>query len=230
MSEIKPLPLELTIGHTDLKKVTHTRVTFGQRINGKRLFAIDEDPQSSITTQYQDLLLRAAITEFGSLKMPVALSVLLSLDSIDRDDLNNAFNRFSTENLGERQVDYLADNLLRLAFGYEANGLIYDLVEFGSRLTGMDEVEADRKKLTGIRRVCFLAGKQVIRLSQSDGQSALEGPIPLDYFERLDAVDIQAIRVASEVWRNSFRRPRKPIPEVGRGSNRAASGDADRVD
>jgi hypothetical protein len=223
MSEINPYTIELPMGHTDLKKARHTRVTFGQRINGKRLFAIDDDPQSSINTQYQDLLLRAAITEFGTLKMPVSLNVLLNLDSIDREDLNEAFNKFSSEALGERQVEYLADNKVKMAIGYESNGLIYDLVEFGTRLTGMDDVEADKLKLDGIRRVCFLAGKQVVRLFQSEGSSVLDGPITLEYFEKLDVIDIQAIRLASEVWRNSFRRSGARTIEVGSGAERSAS-------
>jgi hypothetical protein len=230
MSEITPVTIDLPIGHTDLKKVMHTRVTFGQRISGKKLFAIDDDPQSEISTQYQDLLLRAAITEFGTLKMPVTLKVLLDLDSIDREDLNEAFNRFSVESLGERKVEHLADDKVRLAIGYESNGLVYDIVTFGRRLTGMDEVEADRFKLTGIRRICFLAGKQVVKLSQSEGASELDGPMPLEYFEKLDTLDIGAIRVASEVWRNSFRRPGARIPQIGRSAKRPAAGDANRVE
>src|SRR6201999_3753418 len=99
---------------TDQQQVKHNRVTFGKRVNGKTFFAIDDDPQSSIPTQYNYLLLRAAITEFGALKMPVPLSVLLNLDSIDRDDLNEAFNRFSVESLGENQAEYLAENKVKL--------------------------------------------------------------------------------------------------------------------
>jgi hypothetical protein len=226
MSEIEfaPLTFDLLIGHTDSNQVRHNQVTFGKRVNGKTFFAIDDDPQSSIPTQYTDLLLRAAITRFGTLKMPVALSVLLNLDSIDRDDLSEAFNRFSVESLGEKQVEYLSDSKVKLAIGYERNGLVYDVVEFGHRLTGMDEVAADREKLSGIRRVCFLAGRQVVRLSQSEGESALDGEISLNIFEGLDAVDIEAIRVGSEVWRNSFRRPGRGTVEVGAGPERSTLG------
>lgn len=221
-NEILPVTIDLPIGYSDSKKVTHTRVTFGKRINGKLLFAIDDDPQSEIATQYQDLLLRVAITEFGALKMPVPLSVLLNLDSIDREDLNEAFNKFSNESLGERRVEYLADNKIRLAIGYERNGLLYDIVTFGSRLTGMSDVAADRLKLTGIRRVCYLAGLQVVSFSQSQGESALEGPIPLEIFEQLDVIDIQAIRSGSELYRQSFRRPGSRAVEVGAGAKRTA--------
>jgi hypothetical protein len=229
MSETKRVTIDLILGYTDLKRVKHTRVTLASRIIGEKLFEIDGDPQSSVPTQYQDLLLRATITEFGSLKMPVALSVLLGLDSIDREDLHDAFARFFSDSLGENKVEYLADNQVKLAIGYERNGLVYDLVAFGARLTGMDEVAADKLKLEGLRRHCYLAGKQVVSLSQSTGASVLEGPMPLEYFEKLDAIDIGAIRAASEVWRYSFRRPGASLQAVG-STKRLAAGNANRVE
>ena len=57
----------------------------------------------------------------------------------------------------------------------------------------------------------FLAGKQISKLSQSEGASVIEGPFDQKYittvFESLDLVDIMAVRAGSEVWRQSFRRP-----------------------
>jgi hypothetical protein len=188
--DIRPLTVELPIGYKD-KNGTHARVTFGKRVSGKVLFDIDSDPQAKLKTQYEDLLLRAAITEFGSLEMPVPLSVLLALDSIDRDDLNEAFTRFSTESLGDLKVEHLDGNRVKLALGYERNGLVYDIVEFGTRLTGMDEVAADKESLSGIRRNCFLAGRQVTKLAQSKGESVLEGPVFLEQFEQLPFVDLE---------------------------------------
>jgi hypothetical protein len=230
MSEITPVTIELAIGHTDLRGKVHSRVTFGQRINGKKMFEIDGDPQSSISTQYQDLVMRAAITEFGELKMPVALTVLLNLDSIDREDLAEGFARLMNESAGESRVEYLSETKVKLAYGYERNGLVYDVATFGTRLTGMDEVAADREKLEGLRRHCFLAGRQVTRLSESKGESVLDGPMSLEIFETLDAIDIGAIRAASEVWRNSFRRPGARVPHIGRGAKRAAARGGDRLE
>lgn len=206
-SEVTPVTIELDIGHTDKDKRKHTRVTFAKRISGKELFDIDADPQSAIPTQNQDLLMRAAITEFGTVKMPVPLAVLLNLDSLDRDDLSAAFNKFLNDSLGERKVEYPATGKVKLAIGYESNGLVYDLVEFGNRLTGMDEVEADNRGLTGVKRVLFFCGRQVSKLKQSEGASELDGPLEMEIFEKLDLIDIGAIRTAAEVWRHSFRRP-----------------------
>lgn len=213
MREVIPHTIELIGGYTDPKtKVTHRRVIFGKRFTGRLLFNIDSDPQSSLETQHSSLILRACITEFGTLKMPVPLTVLLGLDSIDRDDLNEGFNQFSLLNEADSKPEFLTTDTVKLAFGYESNGLTYDLVKFGQRLTGMHDVEADKLRLTGIQRVCFLAGRQVVKLAQSHGASELDGPVELQIFEQLDSVDINAIRAGSEIYRQSFRLGRKGLP------------------
>lgn len=248
---VKSHKIELTIGFTQRdkqqkKEVTHKDVIFGKRIDGKRLFAIDSDPQSSIQTQFSDLLMRASITKFGSLKMPVALSVLLALDSIDREDLKEAYTLFSAQSLKELRnegenseesdeseteeteendsIQVVADNTIKLMLGYDRNGLVYDLVEFGRRQTGMDEVEADVKGYKGIKRLCFLAGKQISKLSSSQNASVLTGPIGIDVFEALDIVDIYAIQGGAEVWRNSFRTTGSRLQKVGNGKDSVSAG------
>jgi hypothetical protein len=211
MSE--PVTVELIGGYRDKKGALHKRVTIGKSITGQELFQIDSDPQSNNATQYEALILRAKITAFGELRMPVPLQALLELDSIDFDDLKDAANRFSeqarivsAEDDTLRSYEFISESKLRLAFGYELNGLVYDMVEFGKRLTTMDEVAADNLGLQGIRRTCFLAGRQVVKLSQSEGASILPGPVELDVFAKLDLLDINALVAAAEVWRQSFRK------------------------
>lgn len=221
--------IQLELGYRDPKGTLHTDVTFGHLIAARELFQISEDRQAQSTTQYKDLLLRAAITKFGTLKLPVALSVLLALDSIDRDDLYAGVERFEELALEGRQVEFISDTKLKLAFGYESNGIVYDVVEFGTRITGMDEIEADRTYMGELRRRAFLAGKQATRMAQSDGASTLDGAIGLDIIERLYAVDTFALQAASETWRQSFRRSRKAVQENG-SEERADFGDADGVE
>lgn len=220
---MEPITIELDVGYTDKQNVRHTRVTFGRRIKGRDLFAIDENPQSGIPTQYNDLILREAITEFGTVKLPVPLDVLLGLDALDRDDLWAAFNRFLS---GEEkaEADLPDENAVRLLIGYERNGLVYDVVRFGLRLRGMDEVAADARRLNGIKRGCFLVGRQIKELAQTEGESVIEGPIELYVFEELDIVDITALRVAAEVWRQSFRRAGARVQGNGSGPNNSAAG------
>jgi hypothetical protein len=156
--------------------------------------------------------------------MPVPLQALLELDSIDFDDLKDAANRFSqlsqiisVDDETRRSYEFISESILRLAFGYELNGLVYDVVEFGTRLTTMDEVEADNLRLQGIRRTCFLAGRQVVKLSQSNGASTLPGPVELDVIKKLDLLDINALVAAAEVWRQSFRKLGARVQANGSG-------------
>src|SRR4051812_42214235 len=68
----------------------HRHVVFSYRITGDDLFRLDSPPQSDVATQYQDLTIAEAITEFGAIEMKdtkgarkrVPLNKLLELDSI----------------------------------------------------------------------------------------------------------------------------------------------------
>ena len=143
--------------------------------------------------------------------MPVPQLWLLHLDAIDRDDLSEAYNLFSVGGLGERVAESLSDDTVRLAVGYEINGVVYDVATFGTRLIGLHELEADKLELEGVKRLCYLAGQQVVRLSQSEGGGRIEGALSLEVFEQLDMVDIFALEAAARRWRESFRKGRKKI-------------------
>lgn len=220
---MKELTVNLDIGHIDAEGVVHTRVVFGRRIDGAALFKLDDNPMGALPTQYGDLLLQHSIVEFGKLKMPIAPTVLLSLDSTDREDLIRAHNDFSLVRDAEgnvRQPEQIGDDRLKLAAGYEAEGIRYDVVEFGRSITGYDQVEAERLRLSPVRRKCFLAGRQIKRLYQSDGPPAeLAGPIDLYVFARLDSVDVGALIDSAEVWRHSFRRKREAVQRNGKVGN-----------
>lgn len=201
--------IQLGLGYRDPKGALHKDVTFGKRLTGRELFNIDTDPQAKNQTQYTALLMRAAITKFGALVLPVTLNALLDLGSTDRDDLTEAFNEF--QGMTERQAEFISESELRLPIGYERNGIVYDRVTFGTMMTGWHEVEADKQNLTGIKRVCFLTGKQIVKLTATDGGGDLAGEVGIEVFEELDVADIYALRLAGEVWRQSFRRSGKAV-------------------
>lgn len=216
--------LQLEVGHTDSAGKLHDEVEISRRLLGKDLFEIDEHPLAVLKTNREFLFLSRAITKFGDLKLPVALSTLLALDSVDRDDLLDAYN--GLENEGADKLEALPDNKLRLGDGLDVGGVVYDLAEFGVRLTGKDYVEADQKELVGTRRVFYLVGRQVSLLSQSEGQATLSGPLTLEQMETMHVSDLYALRGASEIWRQSFRRPRKAIQaDDGRDGLRTDGGD-----
>lgn len=213
--------ITLNVGYND-GKTTHAEVDLSNRLRGADLFAIDENPLSNLPANHEFLIVSRAITKFGSLRLPVPLTVLLSLDSIDRDDLLEAYNDLEAEGAGG-DAEILSDSKVRLVDGIEIGGVRYDVVEFGFRIRGYDYAEADKLQLDGARKAFYLVGRQVSRLSQSDGSAFLDGPLDLSTLEQFYARDLYTMRSASEVWRQSFRRPRKAV-QAGAG------GDGLRVD
>jgi hypothetical protein len=140
------------------------------------------------------------------MRMPVPLNVLLNLDSIDREDLADGCNIYQAISAEGRNAEFLPGNAVRLAWGFKIKEAVFQRVQFGQRITGMDEVEADRAGLkSGIRRLCYLMGKQITKITSEDGLAEMPGPLPLDYFESLDGADVATLRGAAELWRQSFR-------------------------
>jgi phage FluMu protein gp41 len=203
--------ITLTEGYTDSKGVTHRDVTFGKRYDGATMFALDEDPQGDIPTQYQLLIVRTTITAFGMLSMPATLEQLLKLDTTDIRDLVDAHNKFMVESLEGRAPEFISESKVKLALGYESNGVVYNIVEFGNRLNGYDWVEADKTGFKSLRREYFLIGREITKLSTEDGKLSLDGPAEVQIFEKLDAEDFVTMRVAAVRWRESFRTRRSTV-------------------
>ena len=260
--EDKTTTHEVTLigGYTDSKKIVHRRVVFGYRITGADLFRLDTDPQSQVSTQYQDLTISEAITEFGTLPMAdakgnrkrVPVTVLLDLDSIDRDDLAHGYNEFAALSLGDREPSVMPPDKVKLAFGFTVREMNYDLVVFGRRVTGRDDVQADKLGLTGIARMCYRAGRQISKLATACSKCAgagsvesaqcaeckgtgyvagseLEGPIELEFFNSLDGIDIQIIGAGADLWRQTFRLRGGSVHKEGPGADGAAAGNENGV-
>jgi hypothetical protein len=203
--------LTLIGGYTDAQGTTHRDVEIGNVIHGADLFEIEQHPFNSGLTSLEVLILGKAITKFGTLKMPVPTTALIALDSIDRDDLYSAYDELESEAYGGVSPKPLADHKLILSVGCELEGVNYNSVEFGTRITVRDYIEADNLGLTGTRRGAYLAGRQVRQLSQTEGGATLPGPLELAVFEKLLLVDIYGIREAAETFRQSFREGSKKI-------------------
>lgn len=206
--------------------VRHTRVVFGKRLTGADLMAIHDDPQSNLPTQHQLMLLRGGITQFGSLPVPVPLTVLLALDGVDIEDLVAANNQYLALTQEGHESEFTSDTDVKLAFGFEGDGFVYNRVRFGRRVVGRDMVDAEKKGYAELRRECYLIGREIEFIETESGQHRLDGPIELQVFEKLDAYDITTLRAASMGWRDSFRKSRKGIPADGaqRDDSRGADG------
>lgn len=185
------------------KETLHQEVVFGKRLTVKDLRLIDSNPQAKIPTMYQDLVRRQMITKFGTLRTPVPLTVLLSLDSIDRDDLSLASDKFLELGRSERDFEFLSNTKVKLPFGFIIGEIEYDVVEFGNRINGNDAVQADAYQ--GLSRLCFLIGRQISKISTSDNTASIEGQVSLDDFDSLDAESVPMLEVSAEIFRQTFR-------------------------
>lgn len=221
--------IELPIGYIDKDGAVHREVVFGRRITGRDLFDLDDDPQAEVKTQRSDMIVRKAITKFGTLPLPVDLKVMLGLDRLDRQDLTRGYNGFAIESAGDRRPEFISDKQVKLAFGFVLDGVVYDIVTFGKRLTGYDEVESDTLGLSELSQACFLIGKEIVHLSHSADAQTLDGPVELSAFDTLDGADVFTLNAASEKWLDSFRPKRSPI-QGNKRNDGAAAGDEDGME
>ncbi len=215
--------IELTEGYTDKDGKRHTAVTFGKRLTTKDLIDLDNDPQAQNPTQYNDLIRRKMLTKFGDLKLPVPLNVLLALDSLDREDLNAGANEFVRLSRGERTSEIRENNEVKLFYGFEIDGTVYDVIEFGRLNTGRDAVEADALG-NGIARECFLVGRQIVKISTSDGLASIEGAVDLEKFYTLDSEDFNVARIGAKMFEVTFRLKRESVSRKRNGDNGHSSG------
>lgn len=211
--------VRLIFGYKGSEETPQRDVEIGRRITGADLMRIGDDPESSVSAQFNLMLLSAAVTKFGTLPVPVPLTVLLSLNSVDREDLHRAHAKFIREARGGKRAERLADARLRLADGFRIGGETFDVVEFGRLLTGYDEIEAEG--LSHWRQACFLLGKQITSLSQSAGAATHPGSLAVEAFESLHDEDLYELMNFSADWRDSFRRNKRAElqPDGGGGGD-----------
>ena len=222
--------IELILGYTDGKEVTHKSVTFGTRPKVSDLMKLDMNPQAQNPTQYQQLIQRLMITKFGELKMPVTLPAMLALDTIDNDALNTAADKFLEISRGEKQGEILPDNEARLMFGIEIDDVNYDIVKFGNRLTVGDNAEADNLNLgNGVARTCFQIGRQICEIRHSETGLKLEGGLTVDDFANLDSEDFNVLRLAAEFFRVSIRGNGRKVSAKS-GNDGLSAGRENRLD
>lgn len=208
------------------KPVVHTQIVFGKRLTTRDLIDLDNNPQAQNPTQYNDLIRRRMITKFGALKMPVPLNVLLSLDALDRADLAAAADKFMAASRGDRQSEMRENGDVKLLFGFDLDGTIYDVAQFGALTTGRDEVEADALG-SGVARQCFLIGRQITRIATSDGAAAIDGAVEVEKFYALDAEDFNLLRIGAALWQTSFRLKRESVSGQRNGDGRVSAGAGD---
>jgi hypothetical protein len=206
-------------GYRDAQGTLHSEVEIGYVLRGADLFAIDEHPLGTTQAARDFLILSRAITKFGTMRLPVPMPVLAELDTVERDDLLTAYNELEADSRSGRRPAVLPDGRLRLVGGYEREGVIYDVAEFGHRLKGTDFIDADQRELGGTRRACHLAGLQIIKLGQAidyrkDYKRYLEtfSPAEARELERLTAAHRDDLEVLADAV-STIMLKRKGAPE-----------------
>lgn len=202
-SAAAPSPLkrvvELPFGYQDKEDPTkkHTRVVIGKRPIARDLF----DAPAGSDVQWDAVLQAGAITEFGEMRMPVPISVLLSLNSIDRGALQSEFYRFAAESLGDRESKVTAPGVAELAFGISVNGSVFHQVTFGNLLTGYDEIEIEKSTTPGWQRRVATLGAGI----KSVASGTEPGPLTLEQMGGVDFLDLMTLIDAEGQWLDSFR-------------------------
>lgn len=186
----------LKFGYQDKEDLEqfHKHVSFGRRPTAKDFMRAAEECGGS-DIQFALALMQSAIVGFGQMTMPVPLTVLLSLNQIDREILNDAYYSFLVDT-GNNTGEILEGGKARLAFGIERAGKKIVDVEFGKLLSGYEEIEIEREAVGIWQANALRMAKEIV----------LPTDLALAEIESLDVDDFATLRNAEEKWLDSFRK------------------------
>lgn len=198
--------VELKFGYEDKESpdVVHKNVVFSKRPTGADFISAGEASDGQ-EPDFTLALMQPSISAFGNLPLPVPLTVLLSLNWLDRELLTGKFYEFLGATDGEREAKSLENGKVELSFGIERDAVKYAVVEFGAMLTAYDEIAIRRETETAIERSVLTLGREIVRLSTADGSRQIDGGLTLEELKNLDWTDFVTLQKAEEDWRNSFR-------------------------
>jgi hypothetical protein len=185
----------------DQPETVHKKVTIARRPQAKDFFFETDGNE----VEYDALLQAASITEFGGLRMPAPLTVLLSLNRIDREVIKGKMLEFMAATLAGREREILGPGKVKLAFSIPVAGADYDIVEFGKLLTGYDEIEIAKQNVAGWARRVATFGREITKVRNSQTGAESDGPIPLESMQQLDWFDLLTLTEAEGQWLDSFR-------------------------
>lgn len=185
------------------------RVLFTKRPLAADMLKIEDSRQGQLETQKALMYARACITEFGDQKRAPFLSELLSLNNADRSLLIDAYTEFLGDTMGDRDVEEIDRDNIRLAFGLEEEEGVYDIVTFcdkGSLLDGHTEAKIERESGGPFEMGGRLLGYDIALLTQSSVGGKLEGPLDIERLKRFDFFDFSSMLAKAAERREFFRR------------------------
>lgn len=195
--------ITLENGYTDTKGVTHNEIIFGHRVNGNDLVEIEGRTDGLSADVSNCWLIGKALLQFGTLQRPNFIDALLSLDSLELEEVEQGHDEFLRRTSSPPL--FISEDTVRLGCGFTLDGERYNTLTVGRLLTGYDLMRADRMRLTGVMRNFYLLGLQVMKISQSDGEKFLDEPLPVEAFYAMDVNDIGAIRQTAELFKAKRR-------------------------
>lgn len=221
--EIKPYTVEFTTGFNGGDGQVKS-ITFGKAVTGLMLFEVDavisQLAEGNLHTRRELYVIQRSITAVGERSGTASVFDLESMDEFDIADLMDGFDKFNEQLTKGRNPEFISDSEVTLSIGFERAGYVYTKVKFGSVVTGRDMTQADGNNFQGLKRTCFLIGRQIVSLTTEDGANEIKGPIDIELFGGLHQTDIFVLRVASERWRDSFRTSRRKVQRQEVGAER----------
>lgn len=198
--------VELKFGYEDKETpdVVHKTVVFSKRPTGADFINAGETTDGQ-EPDFTLALMMPSIAAFGNLPMPVPLSVLLSLNWLDRELLTGKFYEFLGATDGEQEAKALETGKVQLVFGAERDGVKYTIVTFGKLLTAYDEIAIRKDTASAVERSVLTIGREIVRLSTADGLHQIDSGLTLDELKNLDWADFVTLQKAEDDWRDSFR-------------------------
>jgi phage FluMu protein gp41 len=198
-----PLHVDLPVGYFDKNGDYHSSVTIGRSINARIFFAVKDEWQLGGEILFNALILQRAITSFGSLPVPVPMSDLLALDSLDFEHLALAYNNFVNQ-CGQPEI--LNKVTIKTVFGVQVKGALFDIIELGAKVTEAHFGEIYRRKLEGIPAMSYIVSQEVLKLRGSESGQVIEGPLDFDDLLEMDSVDLFALVELSDFCQSSMAR------------------------
>lgn len=199
----------LKFGYPDKEnpEIIHREVVINRRPTGADFFRAVEDgtDDGAANTRINLSLIKAAITKFGDITMPVPVTVLFSLNEIDEGKLNDEYLLYLLATQPETEQMILEDQRAQLAFGIERDGVKYQIVEFGNLLTGYDRMKIQSETQNEWIFQAKKMAREVVKISTLDGVQFVAGELTFEEIEAMDATDLIVLRETEARFLNSFR-------------------------
>lgn len=218
---IKPIKIELPIGYQDKHGRLCNHVTIGKLPTGADWLAIEQGRYADDDILLPYFELKASITEFGGLPLPISIDSFLSLASLDLDAIREAYLRFVQSNKGGKKSELINANMVRLAVGHQANNIRFTHLEFYSMgetaqlLQGLERI----KHLGKWDAIFVRIAASVKRLTTHSGLLSLcpvthEVLAAMNIFDLKDLMNFFSLRAQSSLIASGYIGAVIPAPKI----------------